>query len=72
MITGSCAGSEKLLGPVQEYAAPEIVLAVKLRSVPPQIGELLPAVGAPGVWLMTTGVVPGALGAHPAMIAETE
>ena len=49
-----------------------MVVAVKLNVVPRQTGVLLPAVGAEGVGLMTTVVVPGELGGHPPTTAETE
>ncbi len=64
--------SVKLLGPVQAYVTPEMVLAVKLNVLPKQTGELLPATGAEGVWKIVTLVVPGALGGHPPTTALTE
>ena len=51
--------------------APAIVLEVKLSVAPAQIGVLLPAVGAAGVGLMVTAVVPAAP-AQPATVTETE
>jgi len=50
-----------------------MVLAVKLKSPPRHTGELLPAVGAEGVWLMVTETVPAGVLTHPfAPIAVTE
>ena len=49
-----------MFGPVQEYVAPAIVVAVRLRLFPSHMGELLPAVGAVGIAFTTTVVVPAA------------
>ena len=70
-IVGFCEAEEKLFGPVHAYVAPDMVAAVKLRVVPTQMGELLPAVGATGVALMVTEVVPAAP-VHPATVTVTE
>ena len=48
------------------------MLAVKLISLPTQTGELLPAVGAMGVWLIATNVVPAELVGQPGTVAVTE
>ena len=71
-ILGFCNADEKLLGPVHAYVAPAIVLAVKLIGVPVQTGLLLPAVGAAGVGLTTTTVVPAGLVAQPGTVTVTE
>jgi hypothetical protein len=36
---------------------PAVVVAVRSSALPEQTGELLPRVGAGGVWLITTNVV---------------
>ena len=51
--------------------APAIVVAVKLKVDPAQIGELEPGVGEPGIGLTTTLVVPLAP-VQPATVAFTE
>jgi hypothetical protein len=61
----------KLLGPVQLYVAPVTVVAVRLSVDPAHIGLLLDAVGAEGVGLTVTVVVPAALG-HPPTVIVTE
>ena len=48
LTVGFCAVEVKLLGPVQLYVAPVIVLAVSERAVPAHTGPLLPAVGVEG------------------------
>ena len=48
------------------------MLAVKLRLCPEQTGELLPATGAAGVWLMVTATVTVASGGHPGTDAVME
>ena len=60
----------KLFGPVQEYVAPAIVLAVRLIVPPSHTGLLLPAVGAAGVEFTTTTVVPAGP-VHPFTVAVT-
>src|ERR1043166_9596692 len=70
-MEGFCEDDEKLFGPTQLYVAPTIVLAVKFNVEPAQIGELLPAVGAAGVWLTVTVTVP-AEPVHPFTVAVTE
>jgi hypothetical protein len=70
-MEGFCVAEEKLFGPLQEYVAPAILLAVKFSVEPAQIGELLEAVGGAGVGLTVTTVVP-ALPVHPATVAVTE
>lgn len=47
------------------------MLAVKLKFCPVQTGELLPAEGADGVWLIVTEVVPTGP-VHPFSVAVTE
>ena len=47
------------------------MLAVKFNVEPTQIGLLLPAVGAAGIGLTTTIVVPAGPG-HPATVTVTE
>jgi len=70
--TGFCEVEVKLPGPDQLYVAPPTVLAVKLISLPEQIGELLPAVGAAGVGKTDTVTVPSGLTGQPGTFAETE
>jgi len=70
-IEGFCDADEKLLGPVHEYVAPATVLAVKLSVEPSQIGLLLLAVGAVGIGLTVTAVVPAAL-VQPLTVTVTE
>jgi hypothetical protein len=70
-MVGFCVAEEKLFGPVQLYVAPAIVLAVKLSVLPAQIGELLAAVGAPGMGFTVTATVPAGP-VHPATVAVTE
>jgi hypothetical protein len=60
-MLGFCDDELKLFGPVQLYVAPAMVLAVRLIGFPKHTGLLLPAVGAAGVGLTTTVVVPVAL-----------
>jgi hypothetical protein len=48
------------------------VLAVRFNVEPSQIGPLLPAVGAAGVGLITTAIVPSGLEAQPGTVALTE
>jgi hypothetical protein len=62
---------ENAFGPDQLYVAPPIVVAVKLRSVPAQTGELLEAVGAPGEGFTVTETIPAGL-LHPLSVATTE
>ena len=71
-ITGSCVPEVKLLGPVHAYVAPPTVLAVKLRSFPEQNGLLLVAVGAAGVRLTVTEIIPSGLVGQPGTLAVTE
>ena len=68
---GFCSEEENPFGPVHEYVAPTILLAVKFNVLPAQIGELLPAVGAPGVGLTVTVTVPVAL-LHPLTVTVSE
>jgi len=70
-MEGFCDEEEKPFGPVHEYVAPTILLAVKFKVLPAQIGELLPAVGAAGIALTVTVTVPAGP-VHPATVAVTE
>lgn len=70
-IVGFCEEDEKLLGPVQLYVAPAIVLAAKFNTEPAQTGLLLLAAGAAGVGFTTTVTVPTGPG-HPPTLAVTE
>lgn len=70
-IVGNWVASVKPFGPLQAYVAPETVPADKLSVNPAQIGLLLDAEGAEGVWLMVTETVPAVLG-HPPTVAVTE
>jgi hypothetical protein len=70
-IVGFCEVEVKLFGPVHAYVAPDIVLAVKLKVVPTQRGELLPAVGSIGVGRIVTEVVPAAP-VQPTTVTVTE
>jgi hypothetical protein len=68
---GFCEVDVNPFGPVHEYAAPEIVLAVKLRVVPEHTVPLLPAVGVEGGGFTVTVVVPfGPV--HPVSVTFTE
>ena len=49
-----------------------MVLAAKLRLAPTHTGALLLAVGAAGVGLMVTEVIPAGLAGHPGTVAVTE
>ena len=69
-MDGFCVDEENPFGPVQEYVAPTMLLAVKFNVLPAQIGELLPAVGAAGVGLTVTVVVDCAL-EHPFTVTVT-
>ena len=68
VIIGFCVVEPVL----HKYVAPMIVLAVKLKLFPAQTGELLPAIGAAGVGLIVTVVVPALLVGHPPTVAVTE
>ena len=70
-IVEFCVEAEKLFGPLHEYVAPEIVLAVKLKAFPEQTVLLLPAVGAEGAGLTVAVVVPAVL-EQPLIVATTE
>ena len=70
-MLGFCTAEEKLFGPLQEYVAPAMLLAVRLSVDPAQIGELLDAVGAAGIGLTVTAVVAFVL-VHPATVTFTE
>ena len=60
----------KLLGPVQLYAAPATVDAVRVNVDPAQIALLLPAAGDAGMGLTITATVPGKL-VHPPLVVAT-
>jgi hypothetical protein len=68
---GFCKEEVNPAGPVQLYVAPATVLAVRLRVEPAHMGPLLPAVGAVGIGLTVTVVVPALL-EHPPTLAVTE
>lgn len=70
-IEGFCEEDEKLFGPVQEYVALAMALAVRFNFVPVQTGLLLPAVGADGGGFTTTAVVPAGP-VHPLTVTVTE
>lgn len=70
-MDGFCDEDINPFGPVHEYVAPAMVLAVKFNVEPAHIGLLLPAVGATGLGLTTTTVVPAGPG-HPATVTVTE
>jgi len=57
-------------GPVHEYVAPATAGVERLSALPAQIGELLDALGAAGVALITTAVVPKA-DVHPFTVTVT-
>jgi len=71
-ITGFCEAEVNEFGPVQPYTGLPPAVAVKLKSLPVQIGELLPATGAAGEGIIVTLTVPGALGGQPGAMDETE
>ena len=56
-LVGFCVAEVNVEGPVQLYAAPAIVPAVKLIGLPEQTGLLLPAIGAAGTGF-TVMVIP--------------
>ena len=66
-IVGFCTFEVKVLGPVQLYVAPAIVLAVKLKVWKAQIAELLAAVGAAGIGL-TVALTVASGPVHPATV----
>jgi hypothetical protein len=70
-IVGFCNVELKLFGPVHEYVAPAIVLAVRFKVDPTQTGLLLDAVGVAGAEFTVAVVVAGAL-VHPATVTVTE
>jgi hypothetical protein len=70
-MLGFCEVEVKLFGPVHEYEAPEIVLAVSDKVFPEQIGMLLPPTGAAGIRFTVTEVVPAGP-TQPATVAVTE
>jgi len=71
MIDGFCVPELNAFGPDHEYVAPTILVAVKFNVDPAQIGVLLDAVGADGVWFTTTFVVPAEL-VHPFTVTVSE
>jgi len=70
-IDGFCKVEEKVLGPVHAYVAPATVLEVRFKVLPAHIGLLLLAVGAAGIGLTVTEVVPEVL-VHPLTVTVTE
>ena len=71
VIVGFWEVEEKLFGPLHEYVAPVIVLAVKLNVCPEQTVLLLPADGIPGGGFTVTVTVPAVL-TQPFAVAVTE
>lgn len=71
VIVGFCEEDEKLFGPLQLYVAALIVLAVSVIVFPEHKGGILPAVGADGIGLTVTEVVPAVL-VQPETVAVTE
>jgi hypothetical protein len=71
LTDGSSEVEVNVFGPVHEYVAPAIVLAVKFNVAPVQTGPLLPAVGEDGIGFTTTVVVPAIL-VQPLTVAVTE
>jgi hypothetical protein len=61
VLVGFCAEDENEEGPVQLYVAPATAEVDKLIVFVAQTGELLEAVGIPGVELTTTAVIPAPL-----------
>ena len=61
----------KPLGPVQLYVAPAVKVAVKLIVEPAHRGVLPPVVGAAGIGLTVTLVVPGGP-VHPLKVIVAE
>ena len=63
-VTAAMLGSSNVevnaLGPVHEYVAPAIVLAVRFRALPSHTGLLLPAKGAAGMGFTVTTTEPTA------------
>jgi hypothetical protein len=69
-MEGFCADELKLFGPVHEYVAPATAGVERLSVLPEHTGVLLDAVGAAGVVLTTTAVVPTAE-VHPFVVTVT-
>jgi hypothetical protein len=60
-IVGFCTEEVKLFGPDQSYESAPFGKAVRLSVCPAQIVELLAAVGAAGIGLIVTVVIPAGL-----------
>jgi hypothetical protein len=60
-MVGFCVLEVNVLGPVQLYVAPPMLLAVRFTFPPWQTAELFPAVGATGVGFTKTVTVAGLL-----------
>lgn len=71
VMEGFWTADVKLFGPVQLYEAPEILLAVRFKVCPSQIGLLLLAVGAAGSGLIVIVVEPEGP-SQPSTVAITE
>src|SRR5450830_1522752 len=59
-IVGFWREDVKPFGPIHAYVAPTTVDAVRLTVAPAQYGPLFPAVGAAGIALTVTLIVPAA------------
>jgi high-affinity K+ transport system ATPase subunit B len=70
-ILGFCSVDVNPFGPLQEYIAPATLVAKRLSVLPAQIGELLEALGAVGIGLITATVVAAAEG-QPRTVTVTE
>ena len=70
-MVGFCSVDVNPLGPLHEYVAPVMVLAVSDNVCPEQTVLLLPAVGVPGGGFTVTVIVPAVL-THPFAVAVTE
>ncbi len=70
-MVGFCNVEVKEFGPVHEYVAPAIALAVKLSGEPTQAGLLLETVGAGGVGAAVTVTV-ALTGGQPVVASPTE
>lgn len=70
-IDGFCTADVNPFGPVQLYVAPATALVVRFSVAPTHNGLLLEGVGAAGIGLTVTAVVPAAL-MQPLTVMVTE
>jgi hypothetical protein len=70
-MVGFCSAEVKPFGPVHEYVAPAMVVALSWTVPVAQYGPVFDAVGVAGFWLTTTLVVP-AVEVQPLTVMDTE